>query len=235
MHVYVCTSGCIRAIEPLHCTLPLIPSVPSAPRDLTVTDTGSTSINITWSAPANANGILLRYYIDLEEETGGQLVLLETVVLTDPQTTSYSFTNLMAFILYRIEVSAATRIGEGNSTYVFETTDPDSASPPSFVSAETLTSTAIELSWGYPDRPRCNITGYIIYYNNMTSDEELELIVTLPFMDDMRNQSFIFSDLMPFTYYEFSVAAFAVTETLTHFGIPSDPVVTRTDEDCKML
>ena len=218
----------------LHCTL-LISSVPSAPLDLTVTDTGPTSINITWSAPANANGILLRYYVDLEEETGGQLVLLETFeVSADPQKMSYSFsiTNLAEFMLYRIEVSAATRIGEGARTGVFVATDPDSASPPSFVSTETLNSTALELSWGYPEIPRGNITGYTIYHN-ITFDGELN--VTLPFMDDMRNQSLVFSDSMPFTYYEFRVAAFAVTETITHFGRPSDPVVERTDEDRKML
>ena len=138
----------------------------------------------------------------------------------------------MAFILYRIEVSAETRIGEGPSTDVFETTDPDSASPPSFVSAVTLNSTAIELSWGYPDIPRGNITGYIIY-NDVTSDGELNL--TLLSMNDMRNQSSVFSGLMPFTNYEFRVAAFAVTEIVTHFGMPSEPEVARTDEDCKIF
>ena len=59
--------------------------------------------------------------------------------------------------------------------------------------------------------------------------------MTSSVMNDMRNQSFMFHNLMPFMYYEFSVAAFAVTEILTHFGIPSDPVVARTDEDCKIL
>ena len=138
----------------------------------------------------------------------------------------------MAFVLYRIEVSAETRIGEGPSTDVFETTDPDSASPPSFVLAETLSSTVIELSWGYPDIPRGNITGYIIY-NDETSGGELNL--TLPFMNDMRNQTYVFSGLMPFTNYEFRVAGFAVTEIVTHFGMPSEPVVARTDEDRKIF
>ena len=138
----------------------------------------------------------------------------------------------MAFVLYRIEVSAVTRIGEGSSTDVFVTTDPDSASLPSFVSAETLTSTAIELSWGYPDIPRGNITGYIVYHD-VTSGGELNL--TLPFMNDMRNQTYVFSGLMVFTNYEFRVAAFAVTEIVTHFGMPSEPVVARTFEDRKII
>ena len=211
------------------------PSVPSAPRDLNVIATDPTSINITWSAPANANGILLRYIIDLEEEAGGQLELLETFeVIADPQiiTYSFSFTNLMAFVLYRIEVSAETRIGEGPSTDVFETTDPDSASPPSFVSAVTPNSTAIELSWGYPDIPRGNITGYIIYHDVISNGE---LNLTLSVMNDMGDQTYVFSGLMPFTNYQFRVAAFAVTEIVTHFGILSEPVVARTDEDRKIF
>ena len=129
-------------------------------------------------------------------------------------------------------MSAETRIGEGPSTNVFQTTDPDSASPPSFISAETLHSSTIELLWGYPDTPRGNITGYIIYHN-VTSNGELNL--TLAFMNDMRDQTYVFSGLMPFTNYEFRVAAFAVTEIVTHFGMPSEPVVARTAEDCKIF
>ena len=129
-------------------------------------------------------------------------------------------------------MSAETRIGEGPSTDVFETTDPDSASPPSFVSAETLNSTAIELSWGYPDIPQGNITGYIIY-NNLTSGGELNL--TYPVMNDMEEQTYVFSGLMPFTNYQFRVTAFAVTDTIIHFGIPSEPKTERTDEDRKTL
>ena len=68
----------------------------------------------------------------------------------------------------------------------------------------------------------------------MTSEGQLN--TTLPIMNDMRNQTYTFVDLMPFTYYEFSVAAFAETAIQIHYGIPSDPpVVARTDEDSKIL
>ena len=129
-------------------------------------------------------------------------------------------------------MSAVTRIGEGPCTDVFETTDPGSASAPSFVIAETLNSTTIVLLWGYPDIPQGNITGYIIYHD-VTSNAELTL--TLSVMNDMGDQTYVFSSLMPFTNYQFRVAAFAVTEIVTHFGMPSEPVVARTDEDRKMF
>ena len=109
----------------------------------------------------------------------------------------------------------------------------DSASPPSFVLAKPFNSTVIQLSWGYLEIPQCNITGYIIYHN-VTSEGQLN--TTLPIMNGIRNQTYTFVDLMPFTYYEFSVAAFAETVIQIHYGIPSDPpVVARTDEDSKIL
>ena len=139
--------------------------------------------------------------------------------------------DLLAFTRYGIQVSAETRIGEGTETAVeFVTTDPDSASPPSFVSVETLNSNAIELSWGYPDTPRGNITGYTIFHN-ITSMGQFNL--TLSPINDRSDQTYVIPGLLPFTYYEFRVGAFAETEEEIHYGLPSDPVVTRTDEDSK--
>ena len=196
---------------------------------------GPTSVNITWSAPANANGILLQYNVYIETKNGGQFNMLTIFNVTaDPKILSYSFscTNLLAFTLYRIKVSATTRIGEGASTYVSVTTDPDTASPPSFVSARELNSTALELLWGYPEIIWGNITGYIIYHN-VTGERWLN--TTLSVMNDMGNQTLLFVDLVPHTYYRFSVAAFSVTETQIHYGILSHYIVARTEEDCKIL
>ena len=215
-----------------------ISSDPSVPHDLTVSAISPTSINVTWSAPADANGSLslLQYNVYLETEIGGQLELLNTHEVTaSPEMNLYSvsFIDLMAFTLYRVQVSAATELGVGANTTAFVTTDPDSASPPSFVLAKTFNPTVIQVSWGYPEIPRGNITGYIIYHN-VTSEGQLN--VTLSFMNDMKNQTYGFMHLIPFTYYEFSVAAFAETAIQIHYGIPSDPpVVARTDEDSKIL
>jgi hypothetical protein len=133
----------------------------------------------------------------------------------------------MAKVVNLVVVLLSTITGQGGSLTTHP--DTDSASPPSFVLAKTFNSTVIQLSWGYREIPRGNITGYIIYHN-VTSEGQLN--TTLPIMNDMRNQTYTFVDLMPFTYYEFSVAAFAETAIQIHYGIPSDPpVVARTDED----
>lgn len=160
----------------------------------------------------------------------------EVDVIQGVSSYSLSLYNLSSFTLYGIYVSAETRIGEGDMTEVlFVTTDPDSASPPSFVSAEVLNSTAIQLFWGYPEIPRGNITGYIIYHNVTNAASVDQLNSTLSLMNDMSNQTHIFTNLSPFTFYWFRVGAFAVTEEETHLGTPSDLLVDRTHEDRKTL
>lgn len=174
------------------------------------------------------------------EEADGNFTVLETREVQAIQgVSSYSLPiyNLLAFTLYGIQVSAETRIGEGPQTDLeFVTTDPDSASPPSFVSFVVLSSTAIQLSWGYPDIPRGNITGYTIFHNiivNNITTTISQFNLTLSPINDRSNQTYIFANLLPFTYYEFRVGAFAETEEEIHYGLPSDPVVARTDEDSK--
>ena len=200
-----------------------------------ITNTGPTSVTVNWSPPANANGILLHYNVYLERETDGQLETVnETLVeaIEGENSYSYEFTNLLAFTLYEIRVSAATRIGDGSSAEGFVTTDPDAASTPSFIDGEVLNSTVIQLSWGYPGTPRGNITGYIIFTNAVTAGQ---LNITLSVMNDMQNQIYVFGGLLPFTDYHFSVGAFAVTEELTHYGELSDMIKLQTDEYCKFF
>ena len=116
------------------------------------------------------NGILLKYnayaYSDIE------LLQEKHEVTADPEITynSVSFANLVINIIYIIEVSAETRIGEGPKTVLHVSMDHANflISPPSFV--ETVKSTAIKLSWGYPEHTLrliedvyTTVTGYIIH------------------------------------------------------------------------
>ena len=215
----------------------LFHTVPTVPRDIKVSAVGPTSINVTWSTPANVNGILLQYKVYLAKKIGGKLETLEShEVAAIPGINSYSLTltDLMAFTLYRVEVSASTAVGEGAGTTTFVTTDPDSASPPRFIVAKVFNFTVIHLTWGYPEIPRGNITGYTIYHN-VTSEGQLN--VTLSVLNSMENQTYTFVGLMPLTYYEFRVAAFAETEIQIHYGMPSDPAIAQTESDgaCKTL
>ena len=203
------------------------------PRNVTAFEINSTSLSISWLTPGDPNGIILRYNVSLYRQESTQRVLIETIsVDAIPGQDSYSivFDNLIAFTLYSVQVSAATSVGEGiSSAPMFVTTDPDRPSRPSFVLAEVLNSTAVRLSWGYPDTPRGNITGYIIRHNT-TNNEFTEFNLTTN--NDMQNQTFLFTGLLPFTYYEFLVSAFTVAEEITHFGLPEEDII-QTDEDRK--
>ena len=214
----------------------LFPLVPSVPRDLNVIVTGPTSITVSWSSPSSPNGILLHYNVVLEREIDGSFEPHEMATvpaIEGEDSYSLPFNELLAFTLYRIAVSAETRIGAGPDVQYIVTTDPSAASPPSFVSAKPLNSTSIQLLWGYPDVPRGEITGYIIFHNMTDAGEQMN--IPLSPVNDMQNQTQVFGDLLPFTYYEFSVGAVAVTEEQTHFGMPSEPVIVRTPEDSKTV
>ena len=75
MHVFVPGSANIMCRE---CTITLyttsVHTVPTVPRDIKVSAVGPTTINVTWSAPANVNGILLQYTVYLAKKIGGKLV-----------------------------------------------------------------------------------------------------------------------------------------------------------------
>ena len=221
----------------------ILAPVPGIPQNLFAFETNSTSITVSWSTPSDPNGIILLYNIYLLKAQDGQIVPdQESVVIAMSGVNNYSvvFDDLLAFTLYAVQVSAETRIGEGERTdQFFVTTDPDSGSPPSFVEVEVLSSTALVLRWGYPTIPRGNITGYMISHNTTTGAESsggfVQFNITLEVLNDMGNQSYMFDGLMPFTYYAFQVAAFSVSEQV-HFGTPNEePVVARTDEDRKCL
>ena len=163
--------------------------------------------------------------------------MLVRVVTAVPGVTSYSssLTNLVPNVIYLIEVSAETQMGEGARAGMFLLIDNgiNFIPPPSFVSTKPLNSTGIVLSWGYPDERLADISGSIIYHN-VTGEGQFN--VGLSLINNTTNQTHVFLDLMPFTYYEFSVASIFVTEGVeTICSIPSDPAVSRTDEDCKLL
>ena len=240
--IYTCVNLCIYTCVCIyllfHCMHIIHPSstssVPSAPRNVILNCTGPTSVNITWSAPAYSNGILLHYNVFLEDDVRRSGLLVD-IVMADPSIISYSYslTNLVPNVIYVIEVSAETRIGEGAriSRLLLMDHGVGFVSPPSFVSAKTLNSTAILLMWSYPQALLPDINGSIIYHN-VTSEGQTSVDISV--MNNMRNH--VFQGLMPFTYYEFSASSFSLFEKVeTTCSKLSSPAVARTDEDCKIL
>ena len=114
------------------------------------------------------------------------------------------------------------------------------SSPPQNFTVEVLNTTAVEISWSYPDSPNGEIQGYTILYAEFPDDIEVLINITLDTIDDTSDQSYVIFDLLPFTQYSFRVRAFSFdddNETLSssHIGIASDEMIVRTDEDGKTL
>jgi len=97
-----------------------------------------------------------------------------------------------------------------------------------------LNSTAVEISWQYPESPSSEIKGYSILESSLVI-----LNISLNVVDDNSNQSVVLSKLTPFTIYRYRVRAFSFGDQnnrpdFVHIGIATDEIIVRTDEDGKM-
>ena len=98
-------------------------SAPSQPTDLRIT-TGKSLINLTWSAPKFANGIIKHYKVKYRSITAGcekEYIEKYTDASDDK---SVELTDLYANIEYEIEVSAVT-VMDGNATVTRQRTVAD--------------------------------------------------------------------------------------------------------------
>jgi len=101
-----------------------------------------------------------------------------------------------------------------------------------------LNSTAVQLSWSYPESPNGEIRGYSILDSAPPNIEMVILNITLDVVNDISNQTAVISGLTPFTYYGFRVRAFSFGDQnerpdFVHIGIATDEMRVRTDEDSK--
>jgi len=97
-----------------------------------------------------------------------------------------------------------------------------------------LNSTAVELSWQYPESPNGEIRGYSILESSIVI-----LSITLDTIDDTSNQTVVVSGLSPFTLYGYRVRAFSFGDQnerpdFVHTGIATNEIIVRTDEDGKI-
>lgn len=205
----------------------LLSIVPSAPRILEVfeEDITTVTIRVTFEPPTMPNGIITHYLVNYsisDNSTNQNEVSTRVEAVEGQMMYTVELLNLIEFTSYTIEVSAFTRIGEGNVSTRVVVTDPDVASPPTNLVATVISSTAVELTWGYPLFPRGLISGYVI---SVSGGLDSEFNLTLEMVDDTSNQSFTVDMLQPFTTYTFSVAAYAFHQGATIEGAASERMV----------
>ena len=138
-------------------------SVPGAPTGLTATASGTTAINLSWSAPASTGGSAITGY-KIESSSDGGSSWSDLVANTSNTTTTYAHTGLAAGDTRHYRVSAINTNGAGTASNVDSATTGTSApGAPTGLSATASGTTAINLSWSAPASTGGSaITGYKI-------------------------------------------------------------------------
>nr|XP_018903286.1 PREDICTED: tyrosine-protein phosphatase Lar isoform X3 [Bemisia tabaci] len=195
--------------------------VPSQPQDLNYTDTGETSVTLSWTKPSHSEGNIISYELywnDTYSNEKHHRRILNASALT------YTLTNLYPNTLYYIWLAARSQRGEGATTppIAVRTKEYVPGAPPQNVSGEATGPTSIRVSWEPPPVDR---TGRIVYYklqyvDSSRPDSEADTVT-------LNGTSFILDELKRWTDYRIWVHA----GTSVGDGPASSPITVRTHED----
>ena len=138
-------------------------TAPGAPTGLTATASGTTAINLSWTAPGSTGGSAITGY-KIESSSDGGSSWTDQVANTSNTTTTYAHTGLMAGDTRHYRVSAINTNGTGAPSNVDSATTATSApGAPTGLTATASGTTAINLSWTAPGSTGGSaITGYKI-------------------------------------------------------------------------
>ena len=141
----------------------LTTTVPGAPTGLTATASGTTAINLSWSAPASTGGSAITGY-KIEVSPNGTSGWTDQVANTNSTATTYAHTGLAAGDTRHYRVSAINTNGAGTASNVDSATTGTSVpGAPTGLTATASGTTAIDLSWSAPASTGGSaITGYKI-------------------------------------------------------------------------
>ena len=138
-------------------------TVPGAPTGLTATASGTTQIDLSWSAPASTGGSAITGY-KIEVSPNGTSGWTDQVANTNSTATTYAHTGLAAGDTRHYRVSAINANGAGTASNVDSaTTGTTVPGAPTGLTATASGTTAINLSWSAPASTGGSaITGYKI-------------------------------------------------------------------------
>ncbi|XP_057692656.1 phosphatidylinositol phosphatase PTPRQ isoform X1 [Corythoichthys intestinalis] len=142
----------------------------SPPVNLTVVDTSSSTVTLTWSAPEKANGVIQLYMVLYENRSYSHSV--------NTSSNRVTLTHLRPYTYYNVSVMAFTRFGHGNHTlnYISVLSGEDvPGSPAHSLSYVSLSPNEVNVTWLPPLVPNGIITHYSLelwnstHYLNLTS------------------------------------------------------------------
>ena len=139
------------------------PTEPGAPTGLTATASGTSTINLDWTEPADDGGASITGY-KIEVSPNGSSSSWTDLVANTGTTTTYSHTGLSAGTTRHYRVSAINSAGTGAASNVDNATTATTVpGAPTSLTATASGTTAINLSWNAPsDNGGASITGYRI-------------------------------------------------------------------------
>ena len=138
-------------------------SAPGAPTGLSATASGTTAINLSWTAPASTGGSAITGY-KIEVSPNGTSGWTDQVADTNSTATTYAHTGLAAGDTRHYRVSAINANGTGTASNVDSATTGTSVpGAPTGLTATASGATQIDLSWSAPGSTGGSaITGYKI-------------------------------------------------------------------------
>ena len=131
------------------------PSVPAAPTNPTSTAISTTQIQLKWTAPSNGGSPITGYQIQRASTSW-----VNVINNTGNTTTNYNVTALAANSVYKYHIAAWNSVGLG--AYSSNVTGYTLSNSPTGLSANTISSHQINLSWTAPSGGNGTITGYKI-------------------------------------------------------------------------
>ncbi len=197
----------------------------------------ATAILVEWQPPSEPNGIITTYEVRYTLMNSDMMMMVSSDIL------SIELTDLEEFSYYDISVRANTSVGPGDYTNIIRVqTEPAPATPPLDILA-TPSERSIVLTWSTPAMNNGIIQGYYISTNATTPDNidvtTLDDNMEVLNISNTDTLNVTFSGLIPFTYYQFSVAAYSFNLMDTNNGFTivtgefSENEVARTLEDCE--
>uniref|UniRef100_A0A8C2DX41 Sidekick cell adhesion molecule 1a n=1 Tax=Cyprinus carpio TaxID=7962 RepID=A0A8C2DX41_CYPCA len=154
------------------------PSV--APQNIQINTLSSTQLELQWEPPPaeTQNGIIQGYKI-LYWEMDNQNETERVKILFRPET-NMRLKNLTSFTYYMVKLSAFNAAGDGPFSEPRRGRTLQAApSAPSFISFSEVTSSTLNVSWGFPLSPNGVVEGYRVVYEPTAPIQGVTKVVTV--------------------------------------------------------
>ena len=203
-----CTSvGCATSALQMVQTAEIAPVLQAPP---TVQALSSSTMQLQWSPPAQANGIIISYSVSrkLSSATDSSAVQVLSVDAQNLTVLQYTDTGLEAYTAYSYQVTSANSADQVSS--VFSSPVTTSPANPQGVPAPTVTtidSFSIDLSWTSPTKPNGIISGYNVNRDGFPITTHMLSASTFNYVDSI--------SLKPFTTHTYNIEACTVGASCT--------------------